>query len=761
MAEKGDVPVSLEMIGAAGTYSRRRSMGWTSYSNSGEKLEPHYLRASTGSCHDFCKYGRNHAFETKSRQPLPKNLARISLDGGSSLDSIVLPERKKTISTWANAEFSSTSRLSETKSRQSLPKNLARKSLDGGSSVDSIVLPEGKKTTLTWANAEFSSTPRLSETKSRQSLPKNLARKSLDGGSSVDSIVLPERRKTTSTWANAEFSSTSRFSETKSRQPLPKNVARKSLDGGSSVDSVVLPKRKKTSSTWASTSRLSETKSRQPMAKNLARQSLDGGRSVDGVVFPDRKNITSTMRAKAELSSTSRLYESDSTTFSMPKKLSVESPAFLTPVQREVRNGRKKKLLSSPKQREVLNEKKKLLVEPRTLPTSRSRSRSRTKNSPKNLKPEASAATRSPENSVVQVFAKAKERELPEKSDKVLKPKSIKVKPLRSAGSLDYSRRKNYSKMGKCLGTCKEAAKKVVAASTGSYSSNSIHGAANLAARKHVNLKGVPRKTHNMIKISERGQVRSEEVQEKTFQSEEVQEETYQSEEVQEKTLYVIKIENEEILQQPDKIETDDNMEAVPSLPPKSLSPPTSPALLANGEDQYVSEYTESEAENGSYYEGDEIGSMEPDNASSEGRKNVRSKNHGLLQSKEKEPQSTKLSFRRGRIIDICSESNSPRRLKFRRGRLLGENQRAGDGLRRNFKRGKEVDSETNTRTQETVVLRHQDVQGKKDAQGLFNNVIEETASKLVETRKSKVKALVGAFETVISLQDGKPSIES
>jgi hypothetical protein len=40
----------------------------------------------------------------------------------------------------------------------------------------------------------------------------------------------------------------------------------------------------------------------------------------------------------------------------------------------------------------------------------------------------------------------------------------------------------------------------------------------------------------------------------------------------------------------------------------------------------------------------------------------------------------------------------------------------------------------------------------------LFNNVIEETASKLVETRKSKVKALVGAFETVISLQDKKPS---
>ncbi|BFG32838.1 serine-rich adhesin for platelets-like [Prunus yedoensis var. nudiflora] len=58
----------------------------------------------------------------------------------------------------------------------------------------------------------------------------------------------------------------------------------------------------------------------------------------------------------------------------------------------------------------------------------------------------------------------------------------------------------------------------------------------------------------------------------------------------------------------------------------------------------------------------------------------------------------------------------------------------------------------------EKVVLRHQDVKGRKDVQKLFNNVIEETASRLVESRKSKVKALVGAFETVISLQDTRPS---
>ncbi|KAL3818414.1 hypothetical protein ACJIZ3_004319 [Penstemon smallii] len=42
---------------------------------------------------------------------------------------------------------------------------------------------------------------------------------------------------------------------------------------------------------------------------------------------------------------------------------------------------------------------------------------------------------------------------------------------------------------------------------------------------------------------------------------------------------------------------------------------------------------------------------------------------------------------------------------------------------------------------------------GKKDS-AVSNDVIEETASKLREHRKNKVKALAGAFETVISQQD-------
>lgn len=130
--------------------------------------------------------------------------------------------------------------------------------------------------------------------------------------------------------------------------------------------------------------------------------------------------------------------------------------------------------------------------------------------------------------------------------------------------------------------------------------------------------------------------------------------------------------------------------------------------------------------------------------------------------SEEKDAAAVKLKFRRGRIVDVQSENNGPRRLRFRRGRVLGDDGGGqGDSRRRTYKKRSDNETIDSRLSSEKVILKHQDVQGKKDSQGLFNNVIEETASKLVETRKSKVKALVGAFETVISLQDGKPSIQT
>lgn len=133
----------------------------------------------------------------------------------------------------------------------------------------------------------------------------------------------------------------------------------------------------------------------------------------------------------------------------------------------------------------------------------------------------------------------------------------------------------------------------------------------------------------------------------------------------------------------------------------------------------------------------------------------------GAVFSESKDPRPVKLKFKRGKVVDLQSENNGgPRRLRFRRARGMEEkHDPKSEVRRRNFKK-KEPDGDGNGSNprNENVVLKHQDMQGRKDAQGLFNNVIEETANKLVESRKSKVKALVGAFETVISLQDTKSS---
>ncbi|PHT88277.1 hypothetical protein T459_10383 [Capsicum annuum] len=108
------------------------------------------------------------------------------------------------------------------------------------------------------------------------------------------------------------------------------------------------------------------------------------------------------------------------------------------------------------------------------------------------------------------------------------------------------------------------------------------------------------------------------------------------------------------------------------------------------------------------------------------------------------------LKFRRGKIIDFQSEKLSPRRLKFRPAKTLENNGNEISHVRGRSSRRLIAYGKSNSAKDETmkVNLRHQSRGDKKEAPILFNNVIEETATKLEETRRSKVKALVGAFET-------------
>ncbi|KAL0335590.1 UNVERIFIED_CONTAM: hypothetical protein Sradi_4770900 [Sesamum radiatum] len=102
-------------------------------------------------------------------------------------------------------------------------------------------------------------------------------------------------------------------------------------------------------------------------------------------------------------------------------------------------------------------------------------------------------------------------------------------------------------------------------------------------------------------------------------------------------------------------------------------------------------------------------------------------------------------------------KDSSPRKLKFRKPRVIEiQNGNAGSfekSIRRPISEG-----EFMHRRNDPVrgAFHCQATEQKNKNPGLMNSVIEETASKLVQMRKSKVKALVGAFECVINIQDSE-----
>ncbi|GER31304.1 plant calmodulin-binding protein-related [Striga asiatica] len=115
----------------------------------------------------------------------------------------------------------------------------------------------------------------------------------------------------------------------------------------------------------------------------------------------------------------------------------------------------------------------------------------------------------------------------------------------------------------------------------------------------------------------------------------------------------------------------------------------------------------------------------------------------------EDKSQSPVNLIRREKTVDSQMANKSPMRLKFT-SRVARPEDGKSDLRTKTIKRaGSKNDVVGFDLSSRKVILKHPEVQRKKDGQVLLNNVIEETASKLVESRKSKVKALVGAFETV------------
>ncbi|KAJ1401575.1 Calmodulin-binding domain, plant [Sesbania bispinosa] len=314
-----------------------------------------------------------------------------------------------------------------------------------------------------------------------------------------------------------------------------------------------------------------------------------------------------------------------------------------------------------------------------------------------------------------------KEMELSEKHVASLNPDSVTMQTKLSMNSLKgfCGQRNSEIKMEKRKVSCK-----VASPLRASFSSKPSHKRiASINARVHKSLKIV---SH----LKNETKPRKSEPEEN-------------SNETQEKTLYVIKM--EKVGSENQTLQSDQNASQDIELSlSQSLSSPkfssSSISQSSSQEDQEESDYATSEFEGDSYSGNHEIEYME--NVETwDVEENGKPQKDGIECGEDKDCQNL-----REKLVETQFEKNSLRH-KFWRGNVLEENAT-------NVKAG--ADKVGVITGPEKVVLRHQDMHGKKDGQVLFNDVIEETASKLVVTQKGKVKALVGAFETIISLQEKK-----
>ncbi|CAI9755570.1 unnamed protein product [Fraxinus pennsylvanica] len=99
---------------------------------------------------------------------------------------------------------------------------------------------------------------------------------------------------------------------------------------------------------------------------------------------------------------------------------------------------------------------------------------------------------------------------------------------------------------------------------------------------------------------------------------------------------------------------------------------------------------------------------------------------------------------------DEILEDNSKAAVEEKEVAIASDGRETTDSEEQEMKEVEEVKPEA-----EIEESKQEDCEKKKESL-VSNDVIEETASKLREQRKNKVKALAGAFETVISLQEPK-----
>ncbi|KAG6607113.1 hypothetical protein SDJN03_00455, partial [Cucurbita argyrosperma subsp. sororia] len=744
-----DLSMSPETHRSDGDRLRRLSMGKAISLSIDEQNNFRDRRSSIGSCHDICKYGHNHSLETKARVPLLKRAMKKALDAQNSDQAVVVPEKKHSVRvTKSKVSPSSGTCISggtdvikrvvpiSSPSRRPVETGVASKSKEQATLVKApnrqsetevtskskeqatlVKAPNGQSETEVTSESKEPEVPVGSPSKKIEVimvLPVNSPTKRIEVISESKELIVP---------VNSPTRQIEVISESK-ELAVPLNSPTRQIEVISESKELVVPLNSPTRQIEV----ISESQELVVPVNSPTRQSPVemevSSESSERVVPENSTSRHSSVEIEATSKNIERVVPETSPSGRSRVEIGVRSEIKEPVVVAESSLSRQGSNRRSPLKSEAMNEGKEQVAKTKTKPiTSKPKFH-------KTTKQVVYSSTKS-ESSPKQALASVAEAG----GDSLSKPKALKAKSVTSSGPSGNiaAHSNNNSKSCEGAGTLKGNGIKVVEKSIITTDPNSVDTVVNLPAIKNKNSKVV-------------SQVKS---QNKTRRA---QAKEASSVESQEKILHVINVETKKTK----LVESDQNdKHGLKGYQKSPTSLANGPSLSPLREDSGGTKYTKYEA-NATVSGSKKHGGIKKEDDPNGVKKG---KSPRMLQTKGKDSSSFSLSFRNKKVIDLDSKRHGPTRLKFMEGKSLGDNQKSKDGRRTSLKKGivKGI-SKNSTPPSEKVVLRHQDVEGKKDTQVLFNNVIAETARKLVRTRKSKVKALVGAFEKVISLQDKKPS---
>ncbi|KAE9612630.1 hypothetical protein Lal_00005897 [Lupinus albus] len=726
-----ELPVTSEETKSSKVEVRSYSADKASSENSNKKVVSRYLKPPTGSCHDICKYGREHAIGTKERRAIPDRATRKKLyqsserrNGGimitvSGLSASV--DSKSENMSLAELEKPVDSELQISDTSDSKKQELPIISPDNNKQMRNEGLVKKNKTSLVKVK------PSLVESRTSSSARQETSSTAKEVEYSSESASNKVENPSESTSKKVESSSES---ASKKVENPSESTSKEVKSSSESVSKKVENPSKSTSKEVKSSSESASKKVENP-SESASKKVENPSESTSKKVETPSKSTSNKVRTPSK--STSKVVETPSKSNSKKVKTPSESTSKRMGTETPLKSTSNVKASS----------KSTSLVETSSKSTSSVETSSKSTSSVETSSKSASKMVGTPSKSST---LNGNGTELSPKSVTSLKPISVprKITSLNSSEGFRGQRNRDI-KMEKGAVPSKAASRKLMKPLTAPLSPKVV--------LKRV--QGINSKKSKSLKVV------SQLENQQTGNARIVDPEELNNDEVEEKTLYVIKMESENKTLQSDHYSSYNDEPSLPQI--------STPNFASSSNFQPISEEVSEEGQEESEYtttkhEEDSVSRNHEEYV--ENRKTLeavvkgKSRKGGIVYSEDKDDQMLKLKFRKGRMIENKIESNSPRKLKFRKTKVYQKAHVKADSQRKIFKRRVEAcaDSTGATPGPEHVVLRHQDKKDKKGAQGLFNNVIEETASKLAETRKSKVKALVGAFETVISLQDEKPS---